>query len=170
MLCVESLYRDMKIKRRVPPLSSSSLQDDKFRFKQDIENQNPNLFTPPMKSLKAEVKSSEEKKKLVDDTFQENTAGPSLKSTLSAKNLFSRRPILNQITDFCNELKKMALRARERENAEILNHVESKEEVVVLEKTPTVKSSAESDRREKERKPLLVVSKAERKPLLHRKK
>ncbi|MCH86512.1 hypothetical protein A2U01_0007370, partial [Trifolium medium] len=74
---------------------------------------------------------------------------------LSAKNLFSRRPILNQITEFCNELKKLALRAREREDAENLNPIESKEEVVVHEKTPPVKALAE-------RKPLLEMGKAER--------
>ncbi|GAU12672.1 hypothetical protein TSUD_121640 [Trifolium subterraneum] len=148
--------RDGKIKRRVPPLSSSTPQDDKFRFNLDSENQNPNLGTPQFKSMKSLIKSSEEKKKLVDETLQDNNkAVPSLKSTLSAKNLFSRRPILNQITEFCNELKKLALRAREREDAENLNPVESKEEIVVHEKTPPVKALAE-------RKPLLEMSKAER--------
>ncbi|CAJ2639171.1 unnamed protein product [Trifolium pratense] len=148
--------RDGKIKRRVPPLSSSSPQDDKFRFNLDMENQNPNLVTPQFKSMKSLIKSSEEKKKLVDETLQDNNkAVPSLKSTLSAKNLFSRRPILNQITEFCNELKRLALRAREREDAENLNPIESKEEIVVHEKTPPVKTLAE-------RKPLLEMGKAER--------
>jgi len=147
----------------VPPLSSSSPKDDKFRFNIDNENQNPNLVTPQFKSTKALIKSSEEKKKLVDDTLQDSTEVPSLKSTLSAKNLFSRRPILNQITEFCNELKRLALRARERENEENLNPVESKEEVVVVhEKTSPVNALAELDRREKERKPLLEMGKAER--------
>ncbi|KAI5410395.1 hypothetical protein KIW84_055776 [Lathyrus oleraceus] len=147
--------RDMKLKRRVPPISSSSPQDDKFRFNIDSENQNPNLVTPQLKSTKAFIKSSDEKKKPVDDTLQENTVVPSLKSTLSAKNLFSRRPILNQITEFCNELKRLAIRARERENTENLNPIESKEEVVVHEQTPPVKAVAE-------RKPLLEMSKVER--------
>lgn len=148
----------------MPPLSSSSPQDDKFRFNIDNENQNPNLVTPQFKSMKSLIKSSEEKKKLVDDTLQESTEVPSLKSTLSAKNLFSRRPILNQITEFCNELKRLALRARERENDENLNPVESIEEevVVVHEKTSPVNALAELDRREKERKPLLEMGKAER--------
>lgn len=160
----DQIRRDGKIKRRVPPLSSSSPQDDKFRFNVDNENQNPNLVTPQFKSMKALIKSSEEKKKLVDDTLQDSTEVPSLKSTLSAKNLFSRRPILNQITEFCNELKRLALRARERENEENLNPVESKEEevVVVHEKTSPVNALAELDRREKERKPLLEMGKAER--------
>ncbi|CAI8596172.1 unnamed protein product [Vicia faba] len=147
--------RDMKLKRRVPPISSSSPQEDKFRFNIDSENQNPNLVTPQFKSTKALIKSSDEKKKLVDDTLQDNTAVPSLKSTLSAKNLFSRRPILNQITEFCNELKRMAIRARERENTENLNINESKEEAVVQEKTPPAKTLAE-------RKPLLEMDKVER--------
>lgn len=153
----------------MPALSSaSSPQVDKFRFNQDSENQNPNLFTPPinpLKSMKAAIKSSEEKKKLVvddDDTLVQDNMVPSLRSTLSAKNLFSRRPILNQITEFCNELKKLATRARERENAENLSPIESEE--VVQEKTtpPPVQALAESDRREKERKPLVEVGKAER--------
>ncbi|XP_058752416.1 uncharacterized protein LOC131625585 [Vicia villosa] len=152
--------RDMKLKRRVPPISSSSPQDDKFRFNIDSENQNPNLVTPQFKSTKALIKSSDEKKKPVDETLQENNAAvPSLKSTLSAKNLFSRRPILNQITEFCNELRRLAIRARERENTENtenLNPIEIKEEVVVHhEKTPPVKALAE-------RKPLLEMGKAER--------
>lgn len=147
-------YRDVKVKRRVPALLSSSPKDDKLRFTQDSENQNPNLFTPPIKSTKSVIKSSEEKKKLADDTFQDNLVAPSLRSTLSAKNLFTKRPILNQITEFCNELKKLALaaRAREKENAENLSPIESEEELVVK----------ESDAREKERKPLVDVGKAER--------
>ncbi|CAK8570839.1 unnamed protein product [Lathyrus sativus] len=147
--------RDMKLKRRVPLISSSSPQDDKFRFNIDSENQNPNLATPQLKSTKAMIKSSDEKKKPVDDALQDNTAGTSLKSTLSAKNLFSRRPILNQITEFCNELKRLAIRARERENTENLKPIESKEEVVVHEKTPPVKALTE-------RKPQHEMGKVER--------
>lgn len=153
----------MKIKRRMPPLSSASPQADKFRFNQDSENQDPNLFTPPpskVNPMKEAIKSSEEKKKLVDNTFEDQKV-PSLRSTLSAKNLFAGRPILNQITEFCNELKKLAIRARERENAESLSPEESEE--VVEKKIPcSVQPLAESDKEEKERKPLLEVSKAER--------
>ncbi|XP_061353110.1 uncharacterized protein LOC133297817 isoform X2 [Gastrolobium bilobum] len=155
--------RDAKIKRRVPALSSASPQDDTSRFNQDSENHNPNLFTPPIKPLqpiKEAIKSSEEKKRLVDDNFHDNKV-PSLRSTLSTKNLFAGRPILNQITEFCNELKRMATRPRERDNAENLSPIESE---AVMEKTPhsLVQALAESHRREKERKPLLVVCKAER--------
>ncbi|KAL2972474.1 hypothetical protein AAZX31_15G255500 [Glycine max] len=158
-------YRDVKIKRRVPAMSSASPQADKFRFNQESENQNPNLFTPPptkeVNPVKEAIKSSEEKKKLVDndDTLEDHKV-PSLRSTLSAKNLFAGRPILNQITEFCNELKKLAIRAKERENAENLSPKESEE---VVEKTPcSVQALAESDQKEKERKPLLEVSKTER--------
>ena len=111
--------------------------------------------------MKEAIKSSEEKKKLVDndDTLEDHKV-PSLRSTLSAKNLFAGRPILNQITEFCNELKKLAIRAKERENAENLSPKESEE---VVEKTPcSVQALAESDQKEKERKPLLEVSKTER--------
>ncbi|KAK7323482.1 hypothetical protein VNO77_26956 [Canavalia gladiata] len=155
--------RDMKIKRRVPPLSSASPQGDKFRFNQDSENQNPNLCTPtikPLKPMKATIKSSEEKKPVDDDTLQDQKVVPLLRSTLSAKNLFAGRPILNQITEFCNELKKLAIRARERENAENLSSMESEE---IVEKTPfSVQALAESEKKEKGRKPLLEVTKAER--------
>ncbi|XP_020233655.1 uncharacterized protein LOC109813806 isoform X1 [Cajanus cajan] len=149
--------RDVKIKRRVPALSSASAQADKFRFNHDSENQNPNLFSPPTKVNlgKEAIKSSEEKKKVVDDTFEDHKV-PSLRSTLSARNLFAGRPILNQITEFCNELKKLAIRARERENDEKLSLKESEE---VVEKNPcSVQALAESDKKEKERKPLLEVS------------
>ncbi|ESW20861.1 hypothetical protein PHAVU_005G020800 [Phaseolus vulgaris] len=161
--CGDKNRRDVKIKRRMPPLSSASPQADKFRFNQDSENQDPNLFTPPpskVNPMKEAIKSSEEKKKLVDNTFEDQKV-PSLRSTLSAKNLFAGRPILNQITEFCNELKKLAIRARERENAESLSPEESEE--VVEKKIPcSVQPLAESDKEEKERKPLLEVSKAER--------
>ncbi|KAG4399017.1 hypothetical protein AAZX31_08G153600 [Glycine max] len=150
----DKIRRDAKIKRRVPAL-----------FNQESENQNPNLFTPPpttkVNPLKEAIKSTEEKKKVVDndDTFVDHKA-PSLRSTLSTKNLFAGRPILNQITEFCNELKKLAIRAKERENAENLIPKESEE---VVEKTScSIQALAESDTKEKERKPLLEVSKAER--------
>ncbi|TKY49587.1 hypothetical protein E2542_SST27021 [Spatholobus suberectus] len=158
--CGDKNRRDVKIKRRVPALSSASPQADKFRFNQDSENQNPNLFTPTttVNPVKDAIKSSEEKKKVVDDTFEDHKV-PSLRSTLSAKNLFAGRPILNQITEFCNELKKLAVRARERENADNMSPKENEE---VVEKTPcSVQALAESDKKEKERKPLLEVSKAE---------
>uniref|UniRef100_A0A2N9II29 Uncharacterized protein n=1 Tax=Fagus sylvatica TaxID=28930 RepID=A0A2N9II29_FAGSY len=91
-------------------------------FNEDSENQNPNLSTPPInhaKSTKTAIKSSTEKKTMANDMSQNNEA-PRLKNTLSARNLFAGRDILNQITDFCNELKRMATRARERENERLI--------------------------------------------------
>lgn len=144
----------------MPTLSSAS-PDGKLRFNQDSENQNPNLLTPPSnlsKSLKATIKSSEEKKRLVDDTSQYNKV-PSLRSTLSAKNLFAGRPILSQITEFCNELKRLATRGKERENDE--NMSEKSEEGVEKQTDrtpPPVRALEQSDKEEKERKPLVEVA------------
>ncbi|XP_054791852.1 uncharacterized protein LOC129297549 [Prosopis cineraria] len=171
--------RDQKLKRRVPTLSSAS-PDGKLKFKHDSENQNPNLVTPPsnnpLKLTKASIKSSDEKKRLIDDTSQHNKV-PSLRSTLSAKNLFAGRPILSQITEFCNELKKLATRGRERENDENVNEIKSEEgeeNQKANEGPPPVQPSEQSVKEEKERKPLLeVTGKSEarnNKPKLQRKK
>lgn len=90
------------------------------KFNEDSENQNPNLSTPQnnqAKVIKAAIKSSTEKKEAIDEPLQQNNETfPRLKATLSARNLFAGRDILNQITEFCNELKRMATRTRERES------------------------------------------------------
>ena len=149
------------------------------KFNEDSENQNPNLSTPPVhpaKSTKTAIKSSTEKKKMANDMPQKNEL-PRLKSTLSARNLFAGRDILNQITEFCNELKRMATRTRERETVERLiveksNVVEEK-----VAKEDSCEVLGEVKEKEKERKPLLEVDKEkslgmgessvkERKPLL----
>lgn len=132
------------------------------RFNEDSENQNPNSLTPPIlqaKSMKAAIKSSTEKTKMADDMSQ-NKEPPRLKSTLSARNLFAGRDIINQITEFCSELKRIATRARETENVERL--IVEKIEVGVKEKA--VKESScevlgEVNGREKQRQPLLEVGK-----------
>lgn len=132
------------------------------RFNEDSENQNPNSLTPPIlqaKSMKAAIKSSTEKTKMADDMSQ-NKEPPRLKSTLSARNLFAGRDIINQITEFCSELKRIATRARETENVERL--IVEKIEVGVEEKA--VKESScevlgEVNGREKQRQPLLEVGK-----------
>ncbi|KAM3734009.1 hypothetical protein ACB098_11G180900 [Castanea mollissima] len=145
--------RDAKLKRR-------GLTNPKFN--EDSENQNPNLSTPPVhpaKSTKTAIKSSTEKKKMANDMPQNNEL-PRLKSTLSARNLFAGRDILNQITEFCNELKRMATRTRERETVERL--IAEKSNVVVEEKTAKEGSCevlGEVKEKEKERKPLLEVNK-----------
>lgn len=127
------------------------------KFNEGSENQNPNLSTPPnnhAKIIKAAIKSSTEKKEVIDDSLQRNNeTQPRLKSTLSARNLFAGRDILNQITEFCNELKRMATRPRERGSAR--NSVESVKENVVKEEKSKNEVLGELERRGNERKSLL---------------
>ncbi|KFK34445.1 hypothetical protein AALP_AA5G145800 [Arabis alpina] len=79
---------------------------------QESENQNPNLATPPSyqaKSWRGALKSTCVKK--MDKEI------PKLKSTQSARNLFSGRDILGHISEFCYELKRLATRVTEREDS-----------------------------------------------------
>ncbi|KAI0525009.1 hypothetical protein KFK09_004399 [Dendrobium nobile] len=93
------------------------------KVSEDLENQNPNLETTPLmmkaKKIKATakkepIKSSAEKKGgVAEDEMREtqrkiSPPRPRLKSTFSARNLFSGKDILSQISEFCNELKKLA--------------------------------------------------------------
>ncbi|XP_059651839.1 uncharacterized protein LOC132299325 [Cornus florida] len=148
--------RDGTLKRRglVQPLVSSDKDSNCDRLVENSENQNPNFSTPSKQynSMKAAIKSSTEKKQIDNSLQKEDT--PLLKSTLSARNLFAGRDILNQITDFCNELKRLATRAKERENVERSN---TKKSPVV--ECPDDDDRGDSDEREKERKPLLEVRK-----------
>ncbi|PWZ57732.1 hypothetical protein Zm00014a_010369 [Zea mays] len=97
----------------------------KKRFQEDSENQDPSLATPPPrqgpsrppfgaprwnKHAKETIKSSAEKRP--DNAEKEallNKHAPprQLKSTLSARNLFSGKDILGQISEFYDELKRM---------------------------------------------------------------
>ncbi|KAJ1422171.1 hypothetical protein SESBI_13170 [Sesbania bispinosa] len=166
---VDELYEHINAPKWVDFLSpdqSLNDNDDEAWFANLIQRRQrkpkPKSVYSSNQSLEGSNKSSEEKKKPVDDTFQGNVVPSlSLRSTLSAKNLFARRPILNQITEFCNELKKLATRASERENAENLSPTE-REEVVEENSLYPIQPLAESDRRVKERKPLFEVGKAER--------
>ncbi|XWS35508.1 hypothetical protein CRYUN_Cryun20dG0003100 [Craigia yunnanensis] len=149
---------DAKLKRR-GQIQSSVFSKIDPTFNEDSENLNPNLSTPPnhqAKSLKAAIKSSSEKKKPIDDISQSDEM-PRLKSTLSARNLFAGRDILNHITEFCNELKKLATRARETENDEKLSEKKSQEAVVVKKVSGQV--LGELDVTEKDRKPLIEMGK-----------
>ncbi|KAJ4904578.1 Uncharacterized protein Rs2_18529 [Raphanus sativus] len=113
---------------------------------EDSENHNPNLATPPPpppsqqqanKSWRAALKSTSVKKM--------NKETPKLKSTQSARNLFSGRDILGHISEFCYELKRLATRG-----------------VTEREDTTTVKETHHQVHDldlKKERKPLLEVSK-----------
>ena len=141
------------MKRRGPPQFSNN------------ENQNPNSSTPPShsaKATKAGIKSSAEKKPLMEDGQQKNNGAPSLKSTLSARNLFAGRDILNQITEFCNEIKRMAIRVRERENVKqqsaVENGVGGEKKFAEKEKEVSAKGLNDLEKKEKQRKPFGELS------------
>ncbi|KAJ6692112.1 hypothetical protein OIU79_013963 [Salix purpurea] len=151
----EKNLRDAKLKRRGQSQSSFISCDYRDKFNDDSENRNPNLSTPSnyQKSMKQMIKSSSEKNKPIDDVPQTSEA-PRLKSTLSAKNLFAGKDILGHITEFCNELKKLATRAREKESLNEESQMgEKKDGVVVNEGSREV--LGELNVKEKERKPLL---------------
>lgn len=133
------------------PIISAVKKDLKYgRAIEDAENQDPNYLTPPnnkAKFLKEFMKSSAEKNQLDENTWRKGQPR-SLSSTLSAKNLFAGGDILNKVTEFCNELKKLATRAKDRENVG--------ENVI---KDSLSDDYGDLDAKEKERKPLLEVSK-----------
>ncbi|KAG1342204.1 hepatoma-derived growth factor-related protein 2 [Cocos nucifera] len=116
------------------PLKPKAAAPKKFRH--EGENQNPNISTPPTsrqfgaprggKAAKEMIKSSTEKKvgEEREEWQQQKKPQPRLKSTLSARNLFSGKDILSQISEFCQELKKLAVRserpdAQEEANKEV---------------------------------------------------
>lgn len=104
----------------------------------------------------AAIKSSTEKKKHTNSFSHKEERPPHLKSTLSARNLFGGRDILSHITEFCNDLKKLATRAKESEN------VEKNPAVVKISKENECDGEGMGeldDVGEKERKPLLEVNK-----------
>lgn len=112
------------------------------RGHEDSENQNPNLSTPP-RSWRAALKSSSAKK------MSKET--PKLKSTQSARNLFSGRDIFGHISEFCYELKRLATRVTERED--------TTGKIEVKETHHHQPYSVHELELKKERKPLLEVSK-----------
>ncbi|KAJ0095661.1 hypothetical protein Patl1_17216 [Pistacia atlantica] len=157
----ERNQRDARLKRRGQSQTSFVSNDKPTKFSEDSQNQNPNSVTPQnqVKSLKAAIKSSSEKyNKQINDTSQNDEVLPRLKATLSARNLLAGRDIFNHITDFCNEMKKLATRVRERENVEKLNERKGQEgENITVENEGSSEVLGELDGREKERKPLLEV-------------
>ncbi|XP_072973393.1 uncharacterized protein [Typha angustifolia] len=123
-------FRDANgFKRRGAVLASSPLREGlkpkaaSKKFREDAENRDPNMPTPPPatrpigvpkggKNLKELIKSSAEKKaneEEREELVSQKKPLPRLRSTLSARNLFSGRDILGQISEFCSELKKMAV-------------------------------------------------------------
>ncbi|KAJ6302863.1 hypothetical protein OIU77_016871 [Salix suchowensis] len=152
----EKNQRDAKSKRSGQSQSSFTPYNYKAKFNQDSENRNPNLSTPTShhESTKEMIKSNSKNNNPIDDVPQTREA-PRLKSTLSARNLFAGKDKLGHITEFCNELKKMATRAWEKES---LNEKESqvgekKDGVFVNEGSRDV--LRELNVKEKESKPLL---------------
>ncbi|KAL8155063.1 uncharacterized protein LOC141661776 [Apium graveolens] len=149
--------REAASKRRGLVPASSAKESKLDRLVEDGENQNPNLSTPLKykAKLKEAIKSSTEKKQF--ESISPHDEKQKLRSTLSARNLFAGRDLLNQFSDFCSDLKKLALRAKERENVEKEN----------TNKTPLAVNKQEleecSDNKPKivldERKPLLEFSK-----------
>lgn len=143
--------RDARLKRRG---QTNLPSNERTKFNEDGENQNPNSPSPNSinlhsKSMKAVIKSSSEKNRLINDTPQNDNDSdqllPKLRSTLSAKNLFAGQNILGHITEFCNELKKLASsRARERDNVE----EKGANEVLVSQNSHAV--ADESQRKDKE--------------------
>lgn len=139
-----------------------------LKFKEDTENQNPNFTTTPsnQNTTKSAVKSCTEKKTQIDNlpTDPKRMDQPKqLKSTLSAHNLFGGRDILSQVSEFCNELKRLATRAKGRE----INSIDVKKDT---EKESFTEAVEDLNEQEKERKPLLAVAidnkKGKEKPLL----
>ncbi|KAL6003099.1 hypothetical protein ACLOJK_023322 [Asimina triloba] len=123
------------------------------KFQEDGENHNPNSSSPipeRHKAIKAYIKSSAEKKPVemkktrgseVDEALSRTDQGlppPQLKSTLSARNLFAGKDILNQITEFCNELKKLAVSGRARENSGRIEGNDKEEKLLLLEERRSI--------------------------------
>lgn len=125
------------------------------KFRDDAENQNPNISTPPPpttrqfcspkggKAAKETIKSSAERKveEEREEWQQQKKPQPRLRSTLSVRNLFSGKDILSQISEFCQELKKLAVRSerpavQEEANKEVkmVSEAAPEEEEVVVEK------------------------------------
>ncbi|KAL9832089.1 hypothetical protein AtNW77_Chr3g0207421 [Arabidopsis thaliana] len=101
----------------------------------------------PSKSWRAAIKSTSVKKM--------NKEVPRLKSTQSARNLFSGRDIFGHISDFCYELKRLATRVTEREDTG-KSEVKESHQVGGIVNQPYSVHDLEL---KKERKPLLEVSK-----------
>ncbi|RXH76662.1 hypothetical protein DVH24_019550 [Malus domestica] len=118
------LRRDVKEKEaEIQPSSAANLPNAKNKNSNSLrivhresENKNPNisLLIPhcKTKSRKCAVNASSEKKEQVNESsFHDSTKNhrkSQLKCTFSASNFLSGHEILNQITEFCTELKKLA--------------------------------------------------------------
>lgn len=151
----ERKMRDATLKKRGQIQPSVSLNKDLKRDKivEDSENQNPNFATPPRfkaKLMKQTIKSSAEKKPV--DEKEEHI--PKLRSTLSARNLFAGGDLLNKVSEFCNELKRLVVtRTKEREKCADEN-METSPLMGNKQKEPII-----VDDKERERKPFMEMNK-----------
>ncbi|XP_047939257.1 uncharacterized protein LOC125186837 [Salvia hispanica] len=110
---------------------------------EDAENQDPNFSTPLQHKArfgKAATKSSANKK---EDSYA-NEGAPKLRSTLSARNLFSGTDLLSKVSEFCNELKKLTTRAQDKESAE--NHTEETSVGILSERKPLLETGGSKGR------------------------
>ncbi|CAI9764690.1 unnamed protein product [Fraxinus pennsylvanica] len=138
--------RDATLKKRGVNQPFISPNTKYNRIVEDSENQDPNFATPPNRKghgMKEGIKSSGDKKKETDDIMTTKNEAPRLRSTLSARNLFSGGDLLNKVAEFCNELKKLATRGKD--GADNVNG-------------GNAEISRDWDDKEKERKPLLQSS------------
>ncbi|KAL0374248.1 UNVERIFIED_CONTAM: hypothetical protein Sradi_3340500 [Sesamum radiatum] len=151
--------RDATLKKRGINQPFATNKDTNYhRVVEDGENQDPNFSTPLIhkaKLGKGTIKSSTEKKQ-IKETVTKKEQTPKLRSTLSARNLFSGGDLLNKVAEFCNELKKMATRAKDKETADNVekNNVEKHQA-----KDHSDENSGVLNDKEKERKPLLELRK-----------
>lgn len=128
---------------------------------EDGENQDPNFSTPlnhKARAGKEAIKSSAERKKQINDITMKNERTPKLRSTLSARNLFAGGDLLNKVAEFCNELKKLATKGRDKVNAENVDESSDVEKQRVEYHHINENVGVLNDK-EKERKPLLESSK-----------
>ena len=149
-LCYFCCPRDAALKKRG---FSSNTDSKSTKSVQDSENQNPNFSTPPnhkAKSIKEMIKSSSEKNNGENGFLVMEEPPRVLKSTLSARNLFAGRDILNQVTEFCNEMKRLATRTKDNGEKEIAK----KDPVAIKKQEMGVLQDSKN-----ERKPLLEVKK-----------
>lgn len=94
------------------------------------------------------IKSSAEKNNNFESVLLTKEETPRLlKTTLSARNLFAGRDILNQVTEFCNELKRLTTRTKDNGEKETAKKNIKKQEAGLLQESKS------------ERMPLLEVKK-----------
>ncbi|ERN11772.1 uncharacterized protein LOC18439974 [Amborella trichopoda] len=113
--------RDAKLKKRGPvPRHNDQSENEEPNYKRTPETSG-NIKNTPSKYRKNKTFSEKPRANEIAAKNEKitETKIPQLKSTLSARNLFAGREILHQISEFCSELKKLALN---RNSGETLLH------------------------------------------------